>query len=182
MHNMRVLSHFIWGKMRTSAQEITQIALRDWSKEAVGEGQFIRYGQRRDFSPIKHLPYKRFLLVGWFTMKGFCDFSRYEEIQRLDNYLKTCSPVSLEHRVPHSPPWIPLRGCWRSTAAAAKGSAVTIQFSRSVMSDSLQPHGRQHARLPCPSPTPRACSNSCPSSQWCHPTISSSVISFFSCL
>ena len=181
MHNMRVLSHFIWGKMRTSAQEITQIALRDWSKEAVGEGQFIRYGQRRDFSPIKHLPYKRFLLVGWFTMKGFCDFSRYEEIQRLDNYLKTCSPVSLEHRVPHSPPWIPLRGCWRSTAAAAKGSAVTIQFSRSVMSDSLQPHGRQHARLPCPPRTPGASSNSCLLSQWCQPTISSSVIPF-SCL
>ena len=44
------------------------------------------------------------------------------------------------------------------------------------MSDSLQPHGLQHARLPCPSPTPRACSNSCPSNQWCHPTISSSVI------
>ena len=46
------------------------------------------------------------------------------------------------------------------------------------MSDSLQPHGLQHARLPCPSPTPRACSYSCPSSGWCHPTISSSVIPF----
>ena len=45
----------------------------------------------------------------------------------------------------------------------------------------LQPHGLQHARLPCPSPTPGACSNSCPSSQSCHPTISSSVIPFFSC-
>ena len=44
------------------------------------------------------------------------------------------------------------------------------------MSDSLQPHGLQHVRLPYPSPTPRACSNSCPSSQWCHSTISSSVI------
>ena len=54
-----------------------------------------------------------------------------------------------------------------------KGS---VQFSRSVVSDSLQPHGLQHARLPCPSPTPRACSNSCPSSRWCHPTISSSVV------
>ena len=48
------------------------------------------------------------------------------------------------------------------------------------MSDSLGPDGLQHARLPCPSPTPRACSNSCPSSQWCHPTISSSVIPFSS--
>ena len=50
------------------------------------------------------------------------------------------------------------------------------------MSDSLQPHGLKHARLPCPWPTPRACSSSCPSSQWCHPTISSSVILFSSCL
>ena len=50
------------------------------------------------------------------------------------------------------------------------------------MSNSLQPHGLQHARLPCPSPFPRACSNSCPLNQWCHPTISSSVIPFSSCL
>ena len=49
------------------------------------------------------------------------------------------------------------------------------------MSDSLQPHGLQHARLPCPSLAPRACSNSYPSSRWCHPTISSSVIPFSSC-
>ena len=53
------------------------------------------------------------------------------------------------------------------------------QFSRSVMSDSLQPHGLQHTRLPCPSPTPEACSNSCPSSQWCYSTISFSVVSSF---
>ena len=58
-------------------------------------------------------------------------------------------------------------------------AAVTIfsdsQFSRSVMSDSLWPHEPQHARLPCPSPIPRAYPNPCPSSQWCHPTVSSSV-------
>ena len=57
-----------------------------------------------------------------------------------------------------------------------------IQFSRSVMSNSLQSHGLQHSSLPCPSPTLRACSNSCPLSQWCHPTISSSVVPFSSCL
>ena len=50
------------------------------------------------------------------------------------------------------------------------------------MSNSLQPHGLQHARLPCPSPTPRAYSNSCPSNQWCHLIISSSVVPFSSCL
>ena len=58
----------------------------------------------------------------------------------------------------------------------------SVQLSHSVVSDSFWPHGLQHARLPCLSPTPGACSNSCPLSWWCHPTISSSVISFSSCL
>jgi len=53
-------------------------------------------------------------------------------------------------------------------------------FSRSVVSDSLWPHGLQHTRLPCPSPTPGAYPNSCPLSQWCHPTILSSVMPFSS--
>ena len=56
----------------------------------------------------------------------------------------------------------------------------SVQLSHSVMSDSLWPHGLQHARIPCPSPTPRVYSNSCPSNQGCHPTISSSVIPFSS--
>ena len=59
---------------------------------------------------------------------------------------------------------------------------MSVQFSSSVMSNFLQSHGLQHARLPCLSPTPRACSNSCPLSWWCHPTISSSVAPFSSCL
>ena len=58
----------------------------------------------------------------------------------------------------------------------------SVQFSCSVVSVSSRPHGLQQARLPCPSRTPGAYSNSCPLSQWCHPAISSSVISFFSCL
>ena len=57
----------------------------------------------------------------------------------------------------------------------------SVHFSHSVLSDSLRPHGLQHARLPCLSPTPGACSNSCPSNQWYHPTISSYVAPF-SCL
>ena len=56
----------------------------------------------------------------------------------------------------------------------------SVHFSCSAVCDSLWPLGLQHARLPCPSPTPRACSNSCPSSRWCHPTISSSVVPFSS--
>ena len=63
-----------------------------------------------------------------------------------------------------------------------RGPYHSVQFSRSVMSNSLQSHGLQHARPPCPSPTSRACSNSCPSNQWCHPAISSSVVPFSFCL
>ena len=54
----------------------------------------------------------------------------------------------------------------------------SLQFSHSVVSDSLRPHELQHARPPCPSPTPGVYSNSCPLSRWCHPTISSSVVPF----
>ena len=57
----------------------------------------------------------------------------------------------------------------------------SVQFSHLVVSDSLRPHGLQHARPPCPSPTPGVHSNSCPSSWWCHPAISSSVVPFSSC-
>ena len=64
----------------------------------------------------------------------------------------------------------------KSSAFSASGS----QFSCSVVSDPLPPHGLQHSRPPCPSPTPRAYSNSCPLSRWCHPAISSSVIPFSS--
>ena len=58
---------------------------------------------------------------------------------------------------------------------------LEVLFSRSVVSDSLWPHEPQHTRPPCPSPTPRVYPNPCPSSRWCHPTISSSVVPFSSC-
>ena len=67
---------------------------------------------------------------------------------------------------------IPRTGAWQAT----------VQFSHSVVSDSFWPRGLQHARRSCPPPTSGAYSNSCPSSQWCHPTISSSVVLFSSCL
>ena len=70
---------------------------------------------------------------------------------------------------------ISMNGCWILCYQSLP------QFSCSVVSDSLWPHGLQHAKLSCPSPTPGACSNSCPLSQWCNPTISSSVIPFSSC-
>ena len=72
---------------------------------------------------------------------------------------------------------------WFETPALPKmlEGISSIQFSRSVMSNPLQPHESQHARPPCPSQTPWVYSNSCPASLWCHPAISSSVIPFSSC-
>ena len=75
-------------------------------------------------------------------------------------------------------PWI-LGALWK---VADTWIMVSVQFSRSVVSDSLQPHGPQHARPPCPSPTPGVYPNSSPLSRLCHPTISSSFVPFSSCL
>ena len=72
-------------------------------------------------------------------------------------------------------------GCHIYTRSAGYTLFSSVQSSRSVVSESLRPHGLQHTRLPCPSPTLGACSNSCPLTRWCHSTISSSVVPF-SCL
>ena len=80
----------------------------------------------------------------------------------LSNHFIYCRPISSQSG--SSPYWF-----------------SSVQFSHSVMSDSLRPHESPHARPPCPSPTPGVHSNSCPSSQWCHPAISSSVVPFSSC-
>ena len=69
---------------------------------------------------------------------------------------------------------------WTTKDTSPNTFPTSVQFSPSVLSDTLWLHGLQHTRHPCPSPTPRACSNSCPSSLWCHPTISSSVVVFSS--
>ena len=89
-------------------------------------------------------------------------------------------------------PWQAMRGRLLSRAWSPPNPTITscpkglflcfasVQFNHSVVSNSLQPHGLQHARPPCPSPTARVYSNACPLSRWCHPTIPSSVIPFFS--
>ena len=83
---------------------------------------------------------------------------------------------------PQSPAIPAMSGGFFTTEPPGKiGYSASVQFSRSVVSDSLWPHGSQHARPTCPSPTPRVHSNSCPLSQWCHPAISSSVVPFSSC-
>ena len=77
-----------------------------------------------------------------------------------------------------------LEGCvgsWYEERCREMGEQ-SVQFSCSVMTDSLRPNGLQHVSLPCPSPAPGTYSNSCPSSWWCHPTISSSVVLFSSYL
>ena len=71
---------------------------------------------------------------------------------------------------------------WQDYLALSLNSVSLVKFSHSVVSNSLWPHRLQHARLPCHSPTPGACSNSCPSRWWYYPTISSSVIPFSTCL
>ena len=78
--------------------------------------------------------------------------------------------------------------CFQNLSISSKSSNLlvycysSVQFTRSVMSDSLRPHRWQHTKLLCPSQSPGACSNSCPWSQWCHPITSSSVVPFSSCL
>ena len=71
---------------------------------------------------------------------------------------------------------------WKQWSNYSLRRVLELLFSLSVVSDFLWPHGLQHTRFPGASPSPRACSNSCPLSQWCHPTISSSVVPFSSCL
>ena len=95
-------------------------------------------------------------------------------------WLLTAGPDWEMQREDKSQTW---RGCaivrvYRNLAAIHL--SVSVHYSCSVVSDSLWPHRLQHTRLPCP--TPRAYSNSCPLSWWCHPTISSSVVPFSSCL
>ena len=103
-----------------------------------------------------------------------------------------CPPADdprLDHLPPPLPPPASNSSClftWRQPLYASCCSVLlyfsrycSVQFS-SVMSDFLWPHGLQHARLPCPSPTPGACLNSCPLNRWCHPTITSSVVPFSS--
>ena len=74
-----------------------------------------------------------------------------------------------------------LRFAWKFQFPKVSVQFISVQFSHSVVSDSLWPHEQQHARAPCPSPTPRVHSDSCASSWWCHLATSSSVVPFSSC-
>ena len=106
----------------------------------------------------------------------------------LPSFFPCSSPLSLSPFLsPHlcfslAVPFLIRNMCLQDTSLQSPLSLwLCVQFSCSVMSDSLRPHESQHARPPCPSPTPGVYSNSCPSSRWCNPTISSSVVPFSSC-
>ena len=91
------------------------------------------------------------------------------------SFLRTWFPSTTSRDCSTQPSWLCLTSILES-----KGD-LSLLFSHSVVSDYLRPHGLQHARLPCTSLFPGVCSNSCPLSQWCHTTNSSSVSPFFSC-
>ena len=108
------------------------------------------------------------------------------QIIPLNSYKYKCLNIAVVQKWDKTLTWRPkgislkdLLGNWR--VLCLKGGFSSVQFSHSVVSDSLRPHESQHARPPCPSPTPRVHSDSRPSSQWCHPAISSSVVSSSSC-
>ena len=94
----------------------------------------------------------------------------------IPGHLRVKAPMDCPLQIHMLKPWSFM---WQCLEIRSLGGSV--QFSHSVVSDSLRPHGLQHARAPCPSPTPRAYPNSCPLSQWCHSTSSTSIIPFSSC-
>ena len=103
-------------------------------------------------------------------------------VWNLSYYKKCCYKLSYTYLLMHVYGSV-LMAClsrWGTAGSFRACVHSSVQFSCAAVSNSLQPHGLQHARLPCPSPIPGAYSNSSPSSQWCHPTISSSVIPFSS--
>ena len=110
---------------------------------------------------------------------GFWNHSRHEEFQSNPHPEELVAARGRQKTRHCSENWLSFR---KGPCPGRQVGPNKSHFSLSVMSNSLWPHGLQHARLPCPSPTPGACSNSCPSSRWCHPTISSSVTLFSSYL
>ena len=96
-----------------------------------------------------------------------------ETVERLRDIIFSGSKITADGDCRHE-----IKRCW---FLGRKAMTNLVQFSSSVMSDIFQPHGLQHLRPPCPSPTPGVHSDSCPSSQWCLPVISSSVVPFSSC-
>ena len=114
--------------------------------------------------------YISYILIGFFHIYVRCLMSNM-----------TFTEVKVSGPIEWNTQWSPLIHTPRPLSKLQSAPQPVSQFSRSVMSDSLRPQGLQPARPPCPSPTPGVHSDSCPSSPWCHPAISSSVVPFSSC-
>ena len=160
-------------------------------------------GNKAVGNAVVYLPGQTLLL--WFSLVSgrkclsFRIISTQSQFPDLpDSGIKARSPALQADSLPSEPPRKPpLNTCkWMHPACphthmyacvlflflfSVKPKFSSVQFSHSIMSDSLRPHELQHARPPCPSPTPGVHTTPCPLSQWCHPTISSSVIPFSSC-
>ena len=135
------------------------------------------------------------LFRGWLCQKEVCSWVSFHRFIYSDVIFQEhlrCSRFSVDnteklqltltlHSTPHHMKYSSTF-CHSTYPHSCQSISHSVQFSCSVVSDSLQPHGPQHTRPPRPSPTPGVYSNSCPLSQWCHPTISLSVIPFSSCL
>ena len=123
---------------------------------------------QRYWSPFPNLPYSRSLISVVLNMITYHNLLVESSLQRCLGYFLFIISVT---RIIH----------WTFLSSLKFDVFSSVQFSCSVVSDSLWPRVLQHARPPCPSPTPGVYSNSCPSSLWCHPAISSSVVPFSSC-
>ena len=128
---------------------------------------------RRKWQPIPV-----FLPGEFHGQRSLAAYSSWDQRVRHDTHITLAADFS-EDTVKATSPWIAI---WKVPSKKKKAvSQNSVQFSHSVVSNSLRPHESQHARPSCPSPTPGVYPDSCPSSLWCHPAISSSVIPFSSC-
>ena len=123
---------------------------------------------------VSHHSCPLFCFLGFLALLSTKLFLKPQNINSLCISANSCR----HRRMPISYQFCKYQSPWGSFSSASFSS---VQFSHSVMSDSLRLHEWQHARPPCPSSTPRVYPNPCPLSQWCHPTVSSSVIPFSSC-
>ena len=176
-----------------------------WREEPGGLQSLGLHRVGHDWSNLAHMPtccfqthFMRWVLP-WYKNQTRHDYKRKLQANipgkhRCKNQQNISNWVSIKRVIfsdwvgflPGIPKWfnickVNLRRHINKTKEKSYNHLDSVQFSCSVMSDSLRPHESQHATPPCPSPTPGVYSNSCPSSRWCHTTILSSVIPFFSC-
>ena len=138
---------------------------------------------------LVHINYQTIIaIIMYWTcsiLPNLCEFAHASNLNS-SLHVKNSSILQCPNQMPALKPYLDLQfshSKWGVTTGIPCSFIILLfnQCSGSVVSNSLRPHELQHARPPCPSPTPGVYSNSCPLSQWCHPTISSSVIPFSSC-